>query len=245
MARTAHRNTARRIALLLFLAVLVYLLLQVYGFSRTEYQKHPVVQNDVASGNYSSLYRFYVRATPDLQGRLSYGSQNASITFVAYLKIGARPSQYFLNTVFPMLERDYIANGSMRFIYKNHITVTDIQTEDDVYRYDAAVACVQRLAPDRYYPFLFALAEQPNVTRIPSLVEAQGIPSAAFQKCLDAGDFPELVEDASEVDNFGMTGINPRFYIGIDGTSNTVLDGVPSYTRLQQTIRTYQIMLGD
>ena len=66
-----------------------------------------------------------------------------------------------------------------------------------------------------------------------------------FESCLDGEALPELIEDASEIENFGMVGINPRIYIGFNGNDNTVLDGIPSNERLRISLLYYQVQIGD
>ena len=48
-----------------------------------------------------------------------------------------------------------------------------------------------------------------------------------------------------EIKNFGIAGISPRFYIGLNGNANTIIDGVPDYKKFRKTIRQYDILLGN
>lgn len=54
-----------------------------------------------------------------------------------------------------------------------------------------------------------------------------------------------MKEDVSEVEHFGIGGLNPRLYLGFAGKGNTIFDGIPARGTLQNTIRDYQTMIGE
>lgn len=54
-----------------------------------------------------------------------------------------------------------------------------------------------------------------------------------------------IIQDLSEVEHFGFKGTNPRIYLGIEGKSNKIFDGIPSQNQFARSIRELQTYLGD
>jgi protein-disulfide isomerase len=242
--RTQHRL----ILVGLLVAILLFIGLSIYGFSRMEYTKKPVVEEKVAQQDTQYLYNFYVSGTPTITNRAYYGAQNASITIIAYLDLHAPSTKKFFQDIYPQIANEYINTGKAKLIIKNYITAEDVAGKTDTYAFAASLACVNRISPARYYEvyFLFVnTTNTTNITAIPHVLEQAGIDQTAFGTCINQEAFPEVLEDVSEIDNFGMLGIAPRFYIGLDGKENTIIDGIPKYAKFKKTIREYQLIIGD
>lgn len=247
----------------LTLFLLAYIVLIATGFAKTEFEKKPLAKELIEEGNVAGLYDFYLSTTPDITKRPWYGSENASITIIVYLTPTSSASKTFMKEYLPQLERDYITEGKVKLIYKNYLTSIDVQEKSDTFLYAQAFSCVSKIYPEQYYPLLVAMyntGEKPEKSETEKIEEevetmlqttmqtTNNVSTEAlsnFNGCLNGDPLTEPLYDLSEVENFGINGILPRIYIGINGRGNTLLNGLPKYEKIKKTIRDYQVRLGD
>jgi len=226
------------------LIVLVFMVASFYTLYRTEAKNKPIVKEKISSKDFNYLYDFYISSIPNINERPFFGSDKAAIYFIAYLDITSEASQYFISEIFPELKREYIDKGIVKFYAKNHITIQDFEDKNEKFIYAQTLLCVSSLNQESYYPFyfdLFRLGEKD----INALLTKYNISIIKYNKCMDEEKFDELKEDISETENFGLRGINGRFYIGITGINYKALNGVPKYVKFNRTIRDYELVIGN
>ncbi len=216
-----------------------------WGYYRTESSKKPIVSEKLKAGDINFLYDFYISATPEIYDRPYYGYENASITFIVYIDFTEGSSDYFMDKIFPQLAQEFIYTGKIRYYHKNALSVDDYNSKTSNFIYAQALQCVYSLKKESYFDFYFDIFNVTQQEDLPALAGKYGILEDKFRECLEKSDFDEIRQDVSEVENYGLVGISPRFYIGITDTDNTIIDGIPSYQKLRRTIRRYQIQLGD
>ncbi|MBI3026849.1 hypothetical protein HYY70_01940 [Candidatus Woesearchaeota archaeon] len=225
--------------------VMTFIALNIHGFYKKEFLDNPLIKESIISPNANYFYSFYLTGTPSIQNVGYYGSPNASITIIAFLDIGSDASKYFVNTVLPQLDEEFIMAGKVKFYPKHYLTSQDIIEKNDKFLYAANLLCVESLKKDVYYRFYFDLLNLTGLEEFKSIMEKFNITKENLSRCLQELSLDRLKIDVSEVENFDILGINPRFYIGMHGRDNTIIDGVPSYTKLRRTIRQYEVLLGD
>ncbi|MBI2548321.1 thioredoxin domain-containing protein [Candidatus Woesearchaeota archaeon] len=227
--------------------LIAYIALIATGFAKTEFTKKPLAKELAEERNVAGLYDFYLSTTPETGNNLWHGSENASITLIVYLTPTSPASQTFMSVYLPQIEREYIATGKVKFTYKNYLTTRDIQEKSDTFLYAQAFSCLSRIYPEQYYPLLlevYSTGKRPE--DVESIVKTEDNTSTArFNECFNGEPLTDILYDMSEVENFGMSGILPRMYIGIQGRGNTLLNGLPTYEKMKKTIRDYQVRLGD
>lgn len=235
----------RSLLVIVVVIVLAVLIVVPYGYYKTEFSKKPAIQERFQDGDLRYLYNFYVSNTPEIAERPWYGHVDAEITMMGFIDIDEDSSRYFMDEIFPRLEQDYIFQDKMRFIHKYSITQDDIDEKNANYRYAASLECVREMDPAKYYDVYFMLFDLQGPEDIPQVITKNELDLEQYQTCMAKGNFPSLIADLTEIEGFAIVGINPRFYIGIAGTDNTAIDGVPSYKRFKDTIRQAQLVIGD
>lgn len=183
-------------------------------------------------------------ARPSLEGRPYYGAAEAPLTLVVVTDFQSPAARSFHERYLPALKDEYMHTGKMRYYLKFHLVLEDVQERTDAYHFAQALACVHETAPGHYaavQDWLFTASPE-ELLNIP---ERFAVPGESFLRCIDGPPHPHVLVDMAETERFGSVGIRPRLYVGVEGASNTPLDGLPSYTRLQRTIRDYETQIGD
>jgi hypothetical protein len=224
------------------LAVLVLVVFNVINY-KSDYDNQPVADETRLIAPY--LYNFYVSSNPDIKNRPYYGSEDASITMIAFLDIDSEISKNFIEGIFPRIKEDHIDNENLKYYHKNYITLEDIKEQNNNFRYSMALLCISKIKREKYYDFYFDIFNI-DIKDIQKLLRKYKIPRNKYDDCTkEQENLDQLYRDALEIENLGMVGINQRFYIGISGRDNTVLSGIPKYDKFQNTIRQYEIQLGN
>lgn len=227
------------VLIIIFIATLAILILNVYQFYRKEHLINPSASINLDANH---AYNFYLAGKPNIFNRSYYGSEKASITMIAFLEPNSEASSYFLNEIFPQIERDYINTSKVRFYAKHYLTLQDLNSKNENYLDSAMLGCIEKLDKNNYYSFYFDLLRNHSLKQ--TLIERYKINDHLFNECMDTEN-SDLMNDMAEVEEFGISGVAPKFYIGLKGTDNIVIDGVPSYARFRQTMRLYSIRVGD
>lgn len=227
----------------LFAAVLICLSASAYYVYKEEYSGNELIKGKLASMDASYLYDYYVTKTPSIEGRHYYGSQNASVTIIAFLDAASKSSKEFVFNILPMAEKEFIAAGKARLYIKYSISRQDIAEKSDGFKYALYATCVGKIDKEKYYPFYFGMFNLSGAEELPLLAEKHEIPKKLMGTCMKEADIPEAKIDAYEADKFGISGIKPVFYIGLNGRANTILYGTHSYKKFKQVLtgRLYSI----
>ncbi|RME30759.1 hypothetical protein D6789_04670 [Candidatus Woesearchaeota archaeon] len=181
---------------------------------------------------------------PSLSDRPFLGSAEAPLTLIVFSDFRSPAARSFATEYLPQLKKDYIEPGVLRYYGKYSLLLDDIAQQTEDYRYAQALACVQTVAPETFfavYDWLFTAAPE-ELLNIP---ERFAVPQEPFRSCFAGPPQPSVIQDAAETERFGGVGIRPRLYLGVHGASNTVIDGLPSYTRLKRSIRDYETQVGN
>ena len=229
----------------IILAAFAFMAVNIFVFYQREYASNPIIQQNISPFSTRYVYDFYVSSTPNINGRSYYGSKNASITIIAFMDIGSEPSKYFIREMFPQIEHDYINAGEAKIYFKNYITAQDFQDKTERFLYAQALSCVESGKKESYYQFYFDLFDTNGTKELKNLLDKNTISRDRFDACINKQDYKNILIDMSETENFGIVGITPRFYIGLDGRDNSVIEGVPAYTKFKRAIKEYQITVGE
>jgi len=236
----------RQVTQICILSLILFLFLAagIYGFYKIEYLKKSVVRDKVGSNNLSYLYDFYISGKPNIEETHYYGSPKADIFVIAYLDPTSESSRYFMSSVFPKLDNESIKSGKIKFYSKNYLTQEDFDAKNSLFTLSASLICIKSINRQKYYPFYFDIFEaNPDVK---SLLQKHKIPLKEFNNCMQAGNFADLTETVSEVESFGMIGMAPRFYVGIEGSNDiVVIEGAREYDKFKKAIREYGFIKGD
>ena len=233
-------------SLKIYLSILlafIFMVGSIYFCYKIELKKNPLVEDKLSSLEVGNLYDFYVTSIPNIQNRPFYGDEKANIHIIAFLDIDSESSKFFISEIFPKLEEEHIKTGNVKFYHKNYITREDFNKKNDNYISTISLHCVGKIRKESYYPFYFDIFKISGTKDIPELLEKYNISREEFNNCLKEEEFKEIKEDMAEVGKFGLIGINPNFYIGIE-RDNTILTGVPQYEKFTKTIREYGLTIG-
>lgn len=228
----------------ILLLAIAFAAANAYGLYRKEYAQNPIVLNNVTAFDAKYIYNFYVGNIPDINGRIYYGSQNASITIVAYADLDSQASRYFMSEIFPNIEKDFIKTGKARYYHKNHITFTDLNGKNGRFEQAASLVCAGKIKKDDYYNIYFDVFKMKNTSEIKKLLLKYNISEYDIENCLKNENLNSLRTDAAEMENFGILGLNPVFYIGIGGKDNIIIQGTPGYAKFKQIFKEQEILLG-
>lgn len=228
----------------MILAIFIFFVLVVFGFYNTEYRNNELVRDMIQFRDIKNFYDFYITSNPNIDGRSYYGSEDASITIIVYLDPSSESSRQFIKDILPQTMNDFINPRYARFYPKNYITMGDFNEKNERFIYAQSQLCVKQFKEDSFHDFYLELFDIESTDEIVELVKKYNISGKEFNECLKEQEFEELKQDMAEVEIYGIAG-NPRIYIGILGTDNTILDGIPNYIRFRRTIRDYQTTIGD
>ncbi|MBI1935198.1 thioredoxin domain-containing protein [Candidatus Woesearchaeota archaeon] len=243
MAAKKRKNKAIFPALLLVI-FLIFSTANIYGFYKKGYANNKIIKEGLKPSP-NNFYGLYVSA-PSIYGRSYYGDGNASITVTGFLDPGSESSREFMLDVFPGFDKDYVSTGKAKFYAKYYITNDDIAAKNNKFIYAASLLCVSSLNSEAFYGLYFdALRLNVQNDGIRSLLDKHKISKKEFDECINNPDMKDIKMDAAEVENFGIVGISPRFYIGLNGRSNIVIDGVPSYAKFRQAVREHEYTIGN
>ena len=238
-------KAANRLVLcLIFLFVIIFLAASAYNVYKKEYINNPSIKDNLKPFNTNHIYNFYVKNLPDISNRNYYGSPNASVTIIAFLDTDSESSKYFMGSIFPKIDEEFIRTGKIRFYGKNYLTTQDFAQKSNKFLYAAYLMCIKSIKEEKYYPFYFDMFKLKEIGQISGLLAKYNLSKAMMDNCLQGKNFNEMNMDILEVENFGTAGISPRFYIGIGGIDNVILDGVPDYSKFNRTIRQQEFSIG-
>ena len=226
---------------ILLLALFAFTVTSVIAWYKKDVKKNVLLNENIESLDANYIYKNYVITNPGISGRPFFGNKDAEITMVGYLDSAADSSRIFMDDIYPTLKKEFIDKNRVRFVVKYYLDSTDLKDSERFKAY-SFLECVRKLNGQNYNSIYMELIKSNNASEFAAAPE-NGFPG--LKSCLATDNFENIKKDAKEVENFGMIGLNPRFYIGINGNSNTVIDGIPTITKINQTIRLYEIELGE
>ncbi|MBS3158005.1 hypothetical protein J4206_01830 [Candidatus Woesearchaeota archaeon] len=211
---------------------------------KIELEKKPIIKQKLDSNEIDYIYDFYTDAPPNHRDMAFLGDDDAPIKFVAYLDIASGSSKFFILSILPLLKENYIDKGIIKFYAKQPITNDDLKKHTDKFIYYKSLLCIREIKKEVYFKFYFDLYYNQSIDDISYLLDKHGISAEGYEECMRDRDFEAAAIDISETENFGIIGINPKFYIGIDGTDFTAIEGIPKFNRFNRTIKDYEILIG-
>ena len=147
---------------------------------------------------------------PPAEGEMELGNKDAKVTVVEYASASCPHCAAFYNDVFPTVQKNYIDNGKIRFIFR------------EFPHNDAALGAfmLARCAPkEKYFPLVdvfFKTQETwvPNPLKgLQDIALQAGFTAETFKACIENKDVAKGILDVrSKADTFGVTGI-PTFFI--------------------------------
>lgn len=209
--------------------ILIQMLSVIYYFTAIEPTMTPVLQEPDGR---SEIYDLYVGGRPDIEGRDFYGSEDAAITVIAYIKPGSDVVEDF-QFFFSYLNKTYISKGKARFYYKPLIDLETYRGRGEPYAAAKTISCMQ----DPPIRILFsALASDFSKSLKGEYLIDEG--------CMQDNASRDLLQDISEVRAFGIAS-NPTLYVGLMGNDNNVFSGIPTEDWIDDAVRNHEIQLGD
>jgi hypothetical protein len=229
----------------LLIVIFVFTAVSLFISYNQELKKKPIIADKIASGDAGYLYNFYVNPRPQLYEDFFLGSSGAPINVILYLDLSSETAVYFYDEIFPRLDEDYIKTNLVRFYPKNIVGFTDFKEKNFNFIQSVSLRCAGRIKKNVYTQFYLGLIKTKSIAEIKDLASNLKIPAEEFEVCMEGGDIDYIKEQVSESENFGLQGINAKFFIGITGTEYQTLDGIPSYTRLARLIREFETIVGN
>lgn len=241
-------NSTKKSSLILILLILIFFAINITLLttkSLTERTLLKGVDDDSDIGPVTYMLQSYLPKNPELEDRYFEGSIDASVTIAFYATPQSEAANRFLQDLYPELHDEYIKTGKIRFYPKHHLTLQDYSQRTDNYLYAASLSCFLELGGKDYFVFYLESFDTDGASAMPNLAEKLGLDKESFKVCTDAPPHAQTKEDLLETANFGFEAVVPYMVIGIEGRDIAILQGVPSYTKLNRTIRRYLIRLGE
>ena len=220
----------RLILTLITLVICIVSAIFVISQVKLEPQKKPILEEKITSRDANFLYSFYISHTPEITKTPYYGKEKAPVTIVAYMDMNAASTKKFFKETFPLIKEHYINPGKVKFYFKGYLTNQDIAEQNKLYNDTILLICIGQQSGEAYYDYVMGIGNK--------------VLRDKLEDCKSAKN-EEAVLLASETENFGLIGINPRFYIGVSGNNNVVLDGIRPFSQFNTTIRRQLMIVGD
>ena len=152
-----------------------------------------------------------------------YGNASAPISIITYSGFTCSACKKYYNEIFLQIEKEYINKNKVKYYHKTFLSKADLKNNNTEFKLSNALFCVKQRNPAKYWEF-YKLLFSKNVAEIES------------QDC----GFD------NEIDERIFFGINeqPTIIVGINGRQNTLIYGLPTWHKLNKTIRQKEIFLG-
>ncbi len=181
-------------------------------------------------------------ASVSVNGRPTLGKAGAPVTIVEFSDYQCPYCRRFASTVFPMLKRDYIDTGKVRYVFRD-FPLAQIHPQAAKAHEGAHCAGEHNL----YWEMHDVLFQKQKDLSIPSLkqyAQDMGLDTEAFGGCLDSGKYQaDIQKDMADGAKAGVRG-TPSFIIGKTGTGETItgtlVRGAQPLARFQQVIAAVQ-----
>lgn len=236
-----RKKTRQRLKLYVLISAIASFLAFVLVLYNIDYTKHQFAEN-IFDTPYA--HRLYKSSNPSIKDQPYYGDAKAGITIVAFIDASSEASRDFIGKIFPLLKKDYFDSGIARFYHKPYISIRDIEERNGNFEASMTLECIKKIKKEEYYAVYINMLLK-NITDGRRVAYNHKIPVASYNKCMYGNEaLKALYKNALEIESLGIIGIGQRFYIGIGGRDNTILDGVQPYEEFQQAIRQQEAKVG-
>ncbi|MDR4461776.1 MAG: DsbA family protein [Nitrospirales bacterium] len=176
--------------------------------------------------------------TVGVTGGAVLGKADAPVTIVEFSDYQCPFCQRFSLSVFPMLKREYIYTGKVRYVFRD-FPLSSIHQEAE--KAHEGARCAAEF--NKYWEMHDALFQNQKDLMVPSLKRYAadlGLESTTFGECLDSGKYQaEIQKDISDGAAAGISG-TPSFFIGKSGSGDsitgTIIRGAQPLAKFQTII---------
>ncbi len=151
-------------------------------------------------------------AEPPAHGEIAEGAEGAKVTIIEYASTSCPHCAAFATEIYPVLKKDYIDTGKVRFIFR------------EFPHNDAGLGgfMVARCAPPDKYRALVDVMFKTQATWMPNPLEGlkaiaqqAGMTEQAFNDCIKNVDIAKkILDERKRAEGFGVTGIPTIFIKG-------------------------------
>lgn len=237
-------KSKQRQRLKLYLLISLIMAFLAFGliFYAVQYSRQQFAENILET---PYAYRSYTFSNLNIEDQPYYGDSKAGVTIVAFTDINSEESKDFAGKIFSALKKDYFDTGIVKFYYKPYITLQDIEERNSNFEASMMLECIKKIKREKYLDIYFGMMLK-NISGGGKIIYGYQIPLNSYNECMYSSEaLRMLYKSALEIEGLGMVGINQRFYIGIVGKGNIILDGVQQYEEFQQAIRQQEIKIGN
>jgi protein-disulfide isomerase len=176
--------------------------------------------------------------TVGVTGGAMLGETDAPVTIVEFSDYQCPFCQRYSLTVFPVLKREYIDTGKVRYVFRDFPLSSIHQQAGKAHE---SAHCAGEF--NKYWEMHDALFQNQNDLTVPSLKQYAadlGLDSTTFVECLDSGKYQVAIQ--KDVDDGGAAGIRgtPSFFIGKSGSGDsitgTIIRGAQPLAKFQTII---------
>ena len=167
------------------------------------------------------------------------GNANAKVTLVEFTDYECGFCARHVKDTFPQLERDYIATGKLKYVFRNF----PLEMHKQSFEAHEAAACAGEQGKFwEMHDRLFASQPALSPADINGYAKTAGLDMQRFQACLTAGGHAEQIrKDVTEGGKAGVTG-TPTFFLGVTTPNSPTLKvtktlvGAKAYTAFKEEI---------
>ncbi len=158
--------------------------------------------------------------TVGVTGGVMLGEIDAPVTIVEFSDYQCPFCQRYSLTVFPVLKREYIDTGKIRYVFRD-FPLSSIHQEAG--KAHESARCAGEF--NQYWEMHDALFQNQKDLTVPSLKQYAaniGLDPTTFEACLDSGKYQADIQQ--DVDDGGAAGIRgtPSFFIGKSGPGDSI-----------------------
>ncbi len=176
--------------------------------------------------------------TVGVTGGAMLGETDAPVTIVEFSDYQCPFCRRYSLTVFPVLKREYIDTGKVRYVFRD-FPLTGIHQQAE--KAHESAHCAGEF--NKYWEMHDVLFEKQNDLMLPSLKQYAaelGLDSTTFEECLDSGKYQVAIQ--KDVEDGGAAGIRgtPSFFVGKSGSGDsitgTIIRGAQPLAKFQTII---------
>ncbi|MBA3614258.1 MAG: DsbA family protein [Nitrospirales bacterium] len=176
--------------------------------------------------------------TVGVTGRPKLGEIDAPVTIVEFSDYQCPFCQRYSLTVFPVLKREYIDTGKVRYVFRDFPLSSIHQQAEKAHE---SAHCAGEF--NQYWEMHDALFQNQKDLTVPSLKQYAadlGLDPTTFESCLDSGKYQAGIQQ--DVDDGAAAGIRgtPSFFIGKSGPGDSITGTI---VRGAQPLPNFQIII--
>ena len=205
-----------------------------------ESKSSPVTMQKVRSLDIKFVAMNYAGMNPDNSNMPFIGSESAGVSIIAFMDLSDQSTRYFFENIYSNISYSFIQGGEAKFYPRPIVSYEEYRSKGRNYRAAAGLYCIYNLDREDFSGAFFEAVSGDEVS-----AGTYNISEGSFDKCLESFENESAIGYIQETETFALGGIKPKFYIGIEGQNNQVIEGIPSYARFRNTIRQYQLTIGE